>query len=69
MERIAPQARKIAERVVAVARALTRDDDARLPALIRREEQLPLAERGRPRIEVVSRDVVDREPVAHGTAG
>src|SRR4029434_7415554 len=52
-----------AEGVSALARPLARDDDSRLPDARGRPEQLSLRREGRSRIEIVSSEIVGREPV------
>ena len=59
---------EVVERVVAVAGALGVEQCPRLPARRRLPQELALAEHGRSGVEIVTRDVVLREPVARRIA-
>src|SRR5262245_18291329 len=64
MKRVRAQAAEIAQRVVAVARALAAEERPRFPSRVGLPEQLRLAETRRPRIDVFAGDVVHGEAVA-----
>ena len=68
VERILAQRREVVERVVAVACALAADDEACLPPGRRFPQQLAFSAEGPARVQIVSGDVVDREPFPFGVA-
>ena len=64
MERVVAERANVVERVVAIASPLATEDHTPLPGAVRQPEELRLSREGRAGIDVVARDVVDREALA-----